>query len=387
MRILKELDHKIITAGVISGLLALTGPPILILQAASQGNFTTTQTILWVFSVYVFGGIFSILIPLYYRMPIVGAHSITGVTFLVTVTSEFSYQELIGSYILAGLLMFLIGYLGVFSKLMDYVPKQIIAAMLAGMIMKYMVNFISSISEFPIIGGVSLISYFIFSKWYKRIPPVIGAIFTALTLVLLTEPLYVNRMATSFVIPQIQVPKFSPLGFFSVSIPLALLVLSNDAAVGLGALEQNDFHPPVNRIITLSGIFTIIAGFFGGQSANVAGMMSAICADEQAGYKEKRYLAAIVSGVILLIFGILSWELVPFIQALPQAFVSILLGFALLVVFGNSLHTSFSNPRMKISTAFAFMIAAANITIFNISSPVWSLLIATLIARYIENLK
>jgi benzoate membrane transport protein len=386
MRILKEMNHQNISAGIISGLLAITGPPVLILQAASNGNFTDAQTILWMFSVYAFGGVFSILVPLYYRMPIVGAHSITGVAFLVTVTGQFTYQELIGSYVLAGLIMFLIGYLRAFSNLLKYVPKQIISAMLAGMILKYMVSFVVSISNLPVIGILSLVAFFVFSKLNSRVPPVIAAIFTALFLLFLLEPLKISELSiTSFVFPQIQLPEFGILGFISVSIPLALLVLSNDAAVGLGALEQNDYHPPINRIITLSGIFTIITGFFGGQSANVAGMMSAICSDQDAGIKEKRYIAAIVSGTILLIFGIFSWKLVPFIQALPQAFVSILLGFALLGVFSNSLYLSFSNPKFKISVAFALIIAASNITIINISSPVWSLLIGTFVARFIEN--
>ncbi|KJS81161.1 MAG: benzoate transporter [Peptococcaceae bacterium BICA1-8] len=384
MRTFKDLNHYNISAGIISGLLAITGPPAIILQASFNGNFTITQTILWMSSIYVFGGIFSILIPLYYRMPIVGAHTITGVTFLATVTSQFTYQELIGSYVIAGLLMFLIGYFGAFSKLIDYVPKQIIAAMLAGMIMKYMVNFVVAFNELTVIGCLSLVSFFIFSKWNKWIPPVIAAIFTVLILVLLTDQLNSSELVTSFVFPQIQLPHFSPRAFLSVSVPLVLLILSNDAAVGLGALEQNDYKPPVNRVITLSGIFTIIAGFFGGQSANVAGMMSAVCSDEQAGPREQRYIAAIVSGTILITFGIFSWKLVPFIQVLPQSLVSILLGFALLGVFGNSLHLSFSNPTMKISTAFALIIAAANITVLNISSPVWSLLIGTFIARYIE---
>lgn len=387
MGILKDLNQRNISAGIISGLLALTGPPAVILMAASGGNFTTAQTISWFFAVYVFGGIFSILLPLYYRMPIVGAHTITGITFIATITSHYTYNDLIGAYILAGLLMFAIGYLGVFTKLANYIPKQIIAAMLAGMILKYMVNFIAAINDLVLIGGISLILFFIFTKWMRRIPPVIATIFAALIMVILTEPLQISAFSSVFVFPDIQIPHFSSLGFFSVSIPLALLILSNDAAVGLGALEQNDFHPPVNRIVTLSGIFTIIAGFFGGQSANVAGMMSAICSDEMAGPKEQRYMAAVVSGFILLFFGLFSWKVIPYIQALPQAFVAIMLGFALLGVFGNSLHLSFSNPTMKISTAFTFIIAAANITIFNISSPVLSLLIGTFIARYLENSK
>lgn len=384
---LSDLNNRNLAAGIVAALLAITGAPALILEAASKGNFTTTQTILWMFSVYVFGGIFSILIPLYYRMPIVGAHSITGVAFLATVTSQFTYHELIGSYLIAGVLMLLIGHFGVFSKLLEYVPKQIISVMLAGMITRYMVNFVTSISQLPVIGGISLLSFFIFSKWNKRIPPMVAAIVTGSILLLLTQPLNVKGLSSSFAIPALQLPEFNVLSFLSVSLPLALLILSNDAAVAIGALEQNDYRPPVNRILTWSGIFSIITSFFGGQSANVAGMMTAICSGEEAGPKEKRYMGAIVSGFIILFFGLFSWKLVPLIQTLPKAFVSILVGFALLGVFSNSLAIGFSKPSLKLSAAFTFAIAISNVTIFSISAPVWSLIIGTFIARYIEDKK
>lgn len=379
-----DLNYKNITAGIASGLLAITGPPAIILEAAAKGNFTMTQTILWMFSVYFFGGIYSIVIPLYYRMPIVGAHSITGVAFLATVTTQFTYQELIGSYVFAGLLMLLIGYLGIFSKLLDYVPKQIISVMLAGMITKYMVSFVASVQQLPLVGGVSLAIYFICLKWSKRIPPMVAAIGTGFMLLLLTQPLNKVGFASALIVPTLQLPVFSPLSFLSVSVPLALLILSNDAAVGIGALEQNDYRPPVNRVITFSGIFSIITSFFGGQSANVAGMMTAICSDNEAGLKEKRYMGAIVSGIIILCFGLFAWKLVPWIQALPSEFVSILVGFALLGVFGNSLSVGFSKPTMKLSAAFTFIIAVSNITFLNISAPVWALIMGTIIAHYVE---
>lgn len=381
----RDLNYKNTTAGMVSGLLAIVGIPMLVLEAAANGNFTITQTILWMFSIYVFGGIFSILMPLYYRIPIVGAHTITGVAFLATVTSQFTYHELIGSYIVSGVLMLLIGYFGAFSKLISYVPKEIVAAMLAGMITKYLVTFVISINDLPLIGGLSLVAFFIFSKWKGKIPPIIAAIVTGFVILFLTQPLNSTGLLSSLIIPEIQTPQFNLFSFLSVSIPLALLILSNDAAVGIGALEQNDYRPPVNRIITFSGIFSIIASFFGGQSANIAGMMTAICSDAEAGPKEKRYMAAVVSGTIILLFGLFAWKLVPFIQALPQSFVSMLVGFALLGVFGNSLHIGFSSSTIKMSAAFTFIIAISNITIFNISAPVWSLLVGTFIARNIEN--
>ncbi|MBS4188935.1 benzoate/H(+) symporter BenE family transporter [Bacillus sp. FJAT-49705] len=380
----KDLNHKNIAAGIVAGIFIITGPSALILESSSNGNFTMAQTVLWIFAVYVFGGLFGIILPLYYRIPIVGGHSLTGVAFLATMTSQFTFNELIGAYIVSGILMLLIGLQGFFSKLMNFVPKEIISAMLAGMITKYMVNFIISINQLLIVGFLSLVTFFIFSRWRTKIPPVIAAIVIGFIVLMLFYPLNSGEWSSGGIIPQIQVPEFNKVSFLSISIPLALIILSNDAAVAVGALEQNNFRTPVNKIITLSGLFSIITSFFGGQSANIAGMATVICSDEEAGPKEKRYMGAVVTGILLLVFGIFSWKLVPLIQALPKEFISIIVGFSLLSVFSNSLHQSFSRHSIKISAAFAFIIALSNITILNVSAPVWSLLVGAFIARYIE---
>lgn len=384
---IRDLNVRNFAAGLVSALLAVVGPPAIMLEAAAKGNFTTSQTILWLFTCYVIGGIFSILVPLYYRMPIVGAHSITGVAFLATVAGQFSYSQLIGAYIFSAFLMLVVGVLGVFGKLLEYVPRELIAVMLAGMITSYMVNFALALTQIPLIGITALGAYLIFSKYKTRIPPMVAGVVVAMVMLFLTQPLEGIAFGNAMVLPTLQIPEFNPVSFISVSIPLALLILSNDAAVGLGALEQNKFQPPVNKVITLSGGFSIVTSFFGGQSANVAGMMSAICSDEEAGPREQRYMGAVVSGVLILLFGLFAWKLVPLIQALPKAFISLLVGFALLGVFGNSLASGFSNPKMKLSAGLTFIIALSNITIANISAPIWALLVGTLVARLVEGVK
>ncbi|MBU8908026.1 benzoate/H(+) symporter BenE family transporter [Desertibacillus haloalkaliphilus] len=384
---LKDLHRKNIAAGIVAGIFVITGPTALILEAASNWNFSVTETVLWVFAVYTFGGLFGILLPLYYRIPITGGHTLTGVAFLSTAAPLFTYHELIGAYIISGILMLLIGVSGFFSKLIRLIPREVLSAMLAGMITTYMIDFIISINQLALIGLVSLLAFFIFSKWKINIPPVIAAITVGFIVLLLTYPIDGAGSSLGLVIPQPHLPEFNALSLLSISIPLVLLILSNDTAVALGALNQNKYKVPVNSILTSSGFFSIVTSFFGGQSANIAGMATAICSDHEAGPKEKRYMGAVVAGILLLLFGLFSWKLVPLILSLPTAFISIIVGFSLLGVFGNSLHQSFSTQSLKLSTTFAFIIALSNITIASISAPVWALLIGTLIARYIENEK
>lgn len=113
-------------------------------------------------------------------------------------------------------------------------------------------------------------------------------------------------------------------------------------------------------------------------------MMTAICSSSDAGIKSKRYMAAVVSGILTLLFGVFAWKIVPFIQSLPQAFVSILAGFALIGVLISSLQMGFSENKYRLSALFAFLIALSHVSFFHISAPVWGLVIGAIIAKTVE---
>ncbi|HWO97843.1 MAG TPA: benzoate/H(+) symporter BenE family transporter [Bacillus sp. (in: firmicutes)] len=380
----RDVTSENVSSGLISSTLVMTGPAIIILEAAASGQFTAQQTINWMFAVYFFGGLFGILMPLLFRIPITGGHSITGVAFLATMTSQFTYPQLIGGYLISGVLIFLVGISGLFTKVIKWVPKEVIAAMLAGLVTSYVVRLVPSVKEMPLIGGAALISFFVVTKYGKRFPPVMAAVVAAFLTLLWTQDLSMTSKEIPFFLPSLQTPEFTWMGMLTLALPLAMLILSNDAAPGIGALESAHFEPPIRKVVSMSGIFSVIAGFFGGQSANIAGMMTAICAGPDSGPKSKRYMASLVSGVITLLFGVFAWKIVPFIQALPQAFVSLLAAFALIGALHSSLQTGFAGNNYRLSALFAFIVALSNVSFLHISAPVWALVFGAFIARTVE---
>lgn len=381
----QDISSQNISAGLISSTLIMTGPALIILQAAAAGNFTSEQTINWMFASYFFGGLFGIVMPLLFRIPITGGHSISGVAFLATVTAHFTYPQLIGGYVMSGLIMLLIGLSGLFTKMMKWVPKEVIAAMLAGLVTNYVVHLVQDVKALPLVGGAAIISFFISTKFSKRIPAVMIAIVVAFITLFLTQDLKMSSNGLPFVWPSLQMPDFTWMGMVTLALPLAMLILSNDVAAGIGALESSKFEPPTRKIVSYSGVFSILAGFFGGQCANIAGMMSAICSNPDAGMRSKRYMASVVSGILTLLFGVFAWKIVPFIQSLPQAFVTMLAGFSLIGVLLSSLQMGFSGKNYRLSALFAFIIALSNISFFHISAPVWGLVIGAIIAKTVEN--
>ncbi|WP_066259321.1 benzoate/H(+) symporter BenE family transporter [Neobacillus drentensis] len=382
--LLRDLTSQNVSSGFISSTLVMTGPALIILQAAAAGHFSDQQTINWMFAVYFFGGLFGIIMPLLYRIPITGAHSISGVAFLATVTAHFTYPQLIGGYVMSGLIIFLIGISGLFTKIMKWVPKEVIAAMLGGLVTNYVVQIVPDVKAMPIVGGAALLSFFISTKISNRIPAVMVAVVVGFITLFLTQDLHSASKGIAFFLPSVQTPEFTWMGLITLGLPLAMLILSNDVAPGIGALESSDFEPPIRKIVSFSGVFSIIASFFGGQSANIAGMMTAICSSSDAGLKSKRYMAAVVSGVLTLFFGVFAWKIVPFIQSLPEAFVSMLAGFALMGVLISSLQQGFSENKYRLSALFAFLIALSHVSFFHISAPVWGLVVGAIIAKTVE---
>ncbi|MEH6989996.1 benzoate/H(+) symporter BenE family transporter [Cytobacillus firmus] len=380
---ISDLNAENISSGIIASTLVMTGPALIILQAASAGGFTDQQTINWMFAVYFFGGVYSILMPLLYRIPITGGHSITGAAFLATVTAQYSYPELIGGYVMSGLLIFLVGISGLFTKIIGWVPKEVIASMLGGLVAGYVVKLVPAIQEMPVVGGAALVSFLLFTRYVKKFPPVLAAVAAAFAALFLTADVHQAKEIAYF-LPSLQMPEFSWIGIVTIALPLAMLILSNDAAPGIGALESEDFKPPIRKIVSSSGVFSVITSFFGGQCANIAGMMSAICAGPDSGPREKRYMGAVVSGAITIVFGIFAWKIVPFIQSLPQAFVSLLAGFALIGVLHSSLQTGFSGNRYRLSALAAFIVTLSGVSFLHISAPVWGLVAGAVLARTIE---
>ncbi|HJV46066.1 MAG TPA: benzoate/H(+) symporter BenE family transporter [Bacillota bacterium] len=370
-----------VSTGLISATLIMTGPAVMLLEAAQRGGFSIQQSVSWMFAVYFFGGLYGILMSLWYRMPIAGGHSLTGIAFLSSVTSQFAYSQMIGGYVMSALLIIFIGTSGIFNQLIKWVPKEIISAMLAGLVASYVVRMVPAVREMPIVGGVALISYFVLAKFSRQIPPALGAIIVLLLMLWGTRGLGWEGHSSTFSFPTIQNPEFNWSVLVSLALPLALLILSNDVAVAVGALERTGYKPPIRTVVTGTGLFSLITAFFGGQCSNIAGMMTAICSSENTGSKEKRYVASLVSGMTIIIFGIFSWKVVPFVQALPQALISMLAGFALIGVLLSNLQSCFGEKAYPLSSLTTFIIALSNLSIYHISSAVWAILIGAGLAR------
>lgn len=380
----KDVSPKAITAGVVAAIFGCTGPALVTIKASATAGYTPSQTVSWLFGIYVFGGLISVIMGLYYKKPIVGAYSIPGAAMLGTALMGFSFQEAAGAFVIAGLLDLLLGVTGIMGKVMKWLPLPIVMGMIAGAMIRFGTGIVTSTQAAPIVGGIALIGYFILPKFVKKVPPILGALGLGLIAAIATGSVNFGSASFAYVAPQLVIPKFNFSTILSVSVPLAALVVGAENAQAIGVLYAQGFEPPVNAMTIISGIGGILTGFVGAHNANIAGPMTAICSSEDAGKKEARYTAAVVNGICFITFGLFASITMAFVTALPSALISILAGLAMISVLVSSFKDAFSTDKFKVGAFVALVIAMSNITILKIGASFWALLLGVIISLIVE---
>jgi len=371
------LGVRPVTAAVVAGIFGCSGPPLILIGAAEAGGLSDGQAVAWLLSSCLLGGIISVIMALYYKMPIVGAWSIPGAVMVAASLDQFAFGEAVGAFILSGLVVFLLGISGLIGRVMRWLPMPIVMAMIAGAMVRFATGAVSALSDLPLVVGGAVLAYFIGMRYIRAVPPVLLALVVGLAVAMATGAIGANERAAdiAFIAPEFTAPVFTLEAFLAISLPLALLVIGAENAQATGVLITEGYRPPVNAMTIVSGIGGMIAGLLGAHNANIAGPMTAICASEQAGEDtEKRYAAALVNGLIFGTFGIVAGVAVPVVLMLPSALISVIAGLAMIGVLLSALQGAFDKGRHHQTGAFvALAVAMSGVSFLGISAPFWAL--------------
>lgn len=381
----KSLNSRTWAAAIIASVFGCTGPILVCMAAAQNAGFSPAEVTSWVWSVYVFGGILGIFLSLRYKLPIAGAWSIPGATMLSSSLAGFSFNEAAGAFIVAGVLVLILGLSGAIGKVMKYLPIPIVMGMIAGCMFRFGTGIITNANASPILGLSAILGYFVLPKLIKRCPPALASLVCGVIALLVTGGLDLGGQELTFMGPMLVRPEFNPATILAVSVPLAALVVGAENAQAMGVLMGQGYQVPCNAMTIFSGIGGIVTGFFGGANANVAGPMTAICAGEEAGEdKSKRYSAAVLNGICFTLCGLGMGYILAFVGLIPGALVSVISGLAMIGVLLGAFQDAFQSGLCKYGAFMALVIGASNITILSIGSSFWALVGGVAISLLVE---
>lgn len=369
-----HLNLSTVGAAVVATVFGCTGPALIIINGAGDAGLSASQTASWIFGVYVFGGLNSLLLALYYKQPIAGAWSIPGAVLVVDALGTFTLGELVGAYLVSGALVLLLALTGVLRRVMTWLPGPIIMAMIAGALVEFAIGVVEAGRAAPWIVTSALAGYLLVTRFSKKLPGVVGALVASAVAAGLTGAFVGIDPDTRLAVPALVVPTFDWGAVLAVSVPLTVLIIGAENAQATGALMAASYRPPINSMSLLSGLSGLAAAGFGGHTANIAGPMTAICTSRDAGPEAGRYAAAVLNGILFIAFGVVSSVAVAFVTALPVELVTSVAGLAMITVLLSSFQGAFGSSRFQIGAFFALVIAMSGVSIAGISSPFWALL-------------
>lgn len=381
----RHLNPATIGAGLVAAIFGCTGPALIVINGAQKSGLSAAETTSWIFGIYVFGGLISLVMALYYKQPITGAWSIPGAVLVVGALQDFSFPEMVGAFFSAGLIVLLVGVTGLVRKVATWLPFPIVMAMIAGALIRFATGVVDAATTLPIVVGAALVGYLILACFTKAIPGVVGALIFGTAAAALTGSFSPIKGSLGFQAPALVTPEFNLGAVLAVGIPLALLVIGAENAQSMGVLMAERYRPPFNAMTVISGIGGLLAPLFGGHNANIAGPMTAICSSEQAGTdKNGRYAASVVNGILFCLFGVMAGAAVAIVGTLPSELTATLAGLAMIGVLLSAFQSSFGEKRYQLGAFVALIIAMSGVTILNISAPFWALVGGVLFSLALE---
>ncbi len=375
-----------ITAGFIVALISYTGPILIILQAAKAANFTPEQTASWIWAIVMGNGIGSILLSLLYRQPLITPHNTAGSALLVTSLAHFPLSDAIGAYIVVSIAVILLGLSGLFGRVMRAIPQPVILAVLAGVLLRFGLGIFNAIDDNPQnpmfnpIMIVAMVAAFFLLKRMKFPAPTLGAIGIGVLIAATTGQMHLSEVNLALTLPVFIAPTFSSQAILTLSLPLFALALSSQYAPGEAVLRANNYAPPINSILTITGVMSLILSFFGGHGTCLGALTAAIVVGPDAQPDpHKRYASAVASGVWHVGLGLLGAAVVSLFAAFPAVFVSTIAGLALSGIIANSLAGAMEKPAGRDAAIVAFLCTAGDFSLFGIGAPFWGLIAGFLV--------
>jgi benzoate membrane transport protein len=380
----KAFSWTALLSGLLVVFVSTTGPIAILYQAAAAGKLPIATTNSWLFAVFLGSGLFGLLLSLRFGIPIVGSWASTTTALLVTGLVDHSFSDVIGAYFGASLLLMLVGYTGIFNRIMKIIPHAIIMSMLAGVLFIFGVRIFTSARVNPAL-GVAMIVIFFLGRNLKWRAPVLSAFFLGLAVVILQRKIDLPELDFSIVQPEWTNPTFSVGSFFTLAIPIFLMVMTTQNAPGIALLTAVNYQPPVNHLVHFGGTLSLLGAGFGGAGVNLSAMTATIAISPDSDPDPKtRYFAGVSAGLAYSLAALFAGVFSTLYGAFPIELTAILAGLALLPVFTNALSEALEERNFRDSAVVTFLVTASGVSALSVGAPFWGLLAGLAIHRFSE---
>ncbi|TCH65187.1 benzoate/H(+) symporter BenE [Acinetobacter sp. ANC 4862] len=371
-------------AGFLAVLISYSGPLIIFFQAAQKAQVSSAMMISWIWGISIGAAVAGIFLSIKYKVPVITAWSAPGTALLVTLFPNISLNEAIAAYITSAVVIFLIGITGYFDKLLKWIPQDVAAGMMAGILFQFGLGLFTATDTMPMIVFGMLMVFLV----AKRLVPRYAMVWVLVSGVVLSLVLgKMNPVDVNFTlaIPQFIAPEWTWNSTLNLAIPLILVSLSGQFLPGMAIMKLSGYDTPAKPIITITSIASLAVACVGGITIVLASITAALCMGKDAHeLKDKRYIAGIANGIFYILGGLFAGSIVMLFSLLPKELVAALAGLALLGAIATNISVAMKNESHRDAALITFLATASGMHFLGLSSVFWGICIG-IIAHLVLN--
>ena len=146
-KLLNDFSVPAVFAGFITFLVGISVSAVLVIQAAQILGASAEQISSWFCALGLGIGLSGLILSWKFKYPVATSWSTAGLALIIATGSGYSLHEAIGAFLFCGVLTAVLGFLGVFEKVLTYIPQSLTSAMLAGVLLKFGIALFTSLQE------------------------------------------------------------------------------------------------------------------------------------------------------------------------------------------------------------------------------------------------
>ncbi|MCS4297079.1 MULTISPECIES: benzoate/H(+) symporter BenE family transporter [Acinetobacter] len=373
-KLLQDFSIPAIFAGFITFLIGISVSAVLVIQAAQLLGANPEQITSWFWALGLGIGLSGLILSWKFKYPVATSWSTAALALIIATASGYSLYEAIGAFLVSGLLTATLGFLGIFEKIISYIPQSLTSAMLAGVLLKFGIALFASMqNDWAFI--LSLLAVYIVTKRLWARYCIVITVIAGIIICPFFMEFHVPTLQWGLAKPVWMTPEFTWSAILGLALPLFVINMASQYLPGIAMIKSYGYKPHVNQLIGWTGTAQTLLAPFGCYTVNIAAISAAVSLDDQVHPDPaKRYIAGMSCGFFYILMGLFAATLTSLLMSFPHLFIVALAGIALFGTISHNIAIAFHEVKYREAALLTFLFSASGVQFFGIGSAFWGLL-------------
>ncbi|HDR8993354.1 TPA: benzoate/H(+) symporter BenE family transporter [Burkholderia vietnamiensis] len=373
--VLSEISIGALVIPFLSCILGFAGTIVLIMRSQEAIGASPTQTVSAITSLCIAISLVGFVLTLRYRVPVILGWSTPGAALLIAYPSEGRYSEMVGAFVIAGIMIVAVGYVSILRRAISKIPSSISLAMLAGIVFPFCLPIFRNLSPHPFLIASTLITFIVIRN-IKATYALPAAVFVAIMFGGITGAINISYSGSVFGTLRPTSPTFNLATSIELSIPIFLVTLTSQNLPGLLVLRSAGFKISERAAIVSVGFASIVISPFGGHGVGLASLTAAMCVGDESGLSKKsRWISGVLYSGFYAIIAAFCAPVLYFLSSMPREIVEAITAVAVIPILVSSIGNMMAAAEEREAAVLTFVATASGMFFAGIGAAFWGLVI------------